>query len=141
MASPDQAGVVARLIDLLRRITRVTQMTPFVFLLFFALNLITISVQPEWVKDITGKIFTMPVYLIICLLGIGKILKLCRWYITACLLPLLSKLTGYIDSFVFTLLEEEAVVINILIGVIYLVFIYCAFNHFLRGYGRKEGTT
>ena len=138
MDSQGQENVVKSLVDKLRRVTRVTQIAPFVFLLFLAIYLLTEPILADWALRIADNILNIPVYVIACLLGLGRLLKLCRWYITACLLPLLTKVTSYVDSFVVTLWQEEVILLNALLGVIYIVFLGFAYHHFFGGHGRKE---
>lgn len=140
MDRQEQGGVVERLVVILRKVTRVTQMAPFVFLLFFAVYLLTEPLLPDWALRIADNIFNLPVYLIACLLGLGRLLKLCKWYITACLLPLLPKFISYIDSFVVTLWYEEVIIVNTFIGLGYIVFLIFAYRHFFGCDGCKKDT-
>ena len=110
---------------------------PFVYLLLLALYLLAESVLTDWMICLADKVFIMPIYLLVCLLAIGRLLKLCRWYITACLLPMLSKAVNYIDSYIITLRYEEVIIANTLLGLVYLAFIISAYHHFIGCDGRK----
>lgn len=115
-------------------------MAPFVYLLFLAFYMLTNAIIPEQISALLGKIFTVPVYLFACLLGLGRLLKLCQWYIAACLLPLIPKAISYIDSYLVTMWYEEVVLINALTGLGYLIFLFFAYRHFFGCHGREEGT-
>ena len=138
MDNQEPGSVVKGLVDILRRVTRVTQIAPFVFLLFLAFYLLTEYILPGWALRIADNVLNVPVYIIACMLGFGRLLKLCRWYITACLLPLLTKVASYVDSYIITLWQEEVIIVNTILGIGYLVFLVCAYRHFFGGHGCKK---
>ena len=138
MDNQEPGSVVKSLVEILRRVTRVTQIAPFLFLLFLALYLLTEYFLPDWALRIADSVLNVPVYVVACMLGFGRLLKLCRWYITACLLPLLTKVSSYVDSYIITLWQEEVLIVNTILGVVYLVFLVCAYRHFFRGHGCKK---
>ena len=67
------------------------------------------------------------------MLVVGRWLKLCSWFRTACLLPFTTKLEGYIDSFVYTFTQNEIVIVNTIIGILFLTYIYVSIRHFFHG--------
>ena len=70
----------------------------------------------------------------------SRLLELCRWHKIACILPLGSQATGYIDCYLFQFTENEIVALNITAGVISLGFLLLANHHFF-GHGRKRTHT
>ena len=138
MENRDQrAGAVNSLVKILRKITRIVQIAPFAYLLLLGICLLCESVLPDWAMRLSVNLLNTPVYTIIGLLCIGKWLKLCSWFRTACLLPFTTKVEGYVDSFVYTFTQNEVVFVNAVIGVAFLVFIYVSFRHFFHGRAEK----
>ena len=130
MDSPDPRGAVSRLVAVLRKVTRIVQLLPFVYLLLLSVYLLTEYFLPDWALGIADNVLNAPVVAIIGLLGVGKLLKLCAWFRTACLMPILPKIESWVDSFVITFTQEEILCINISIGIIALVFLVAAIRHF-----------
>lgn len=138
MDNPDPRSAGSKLVALLRRITRMVQLAPFVYLLFLAVCLLCESYLPEWVLRCADNTLNMPVYATACMLGAGRMLKLCRWFRTACLLPLATKVEVWFDALVMTLTHNEVVIINTSLGIIFLAYIIIAKHHFF--YGLKART-
>ena len=132
-----RAGAASSLVAILRKITRIVQVAPFAYLLLLAVYLISESVLPDWAVRISANILDAPVYTTMGMLLFGRILKLCSWFRTACLLPVVTKVEGYVDSFVYTLTQNEVVIVNAVLGVMFIIFIYVSFRHFFHGRTEK----
>lgn len=89
-------------------------------------------------EDVPGVfdavLYANPVSVAVLLLA-GRILKLCAWFKTACLMPLLSQIEGVVDSFLFQFTQGEIVAINCCIALVCIIFIVSSVRHFI--YGRK----
>lgn len=134
MESPDQrAGAVSSLVKILRRITRIVQIAPFAYLLLLGICLLFESILPDWLFRLSVNLLNTPVYMIVGMLFLGRWLKLCSWFRTACLLPFTTKVEGYIDSFVFSFTQNEVVIINTAIGILFIAFLFLTFRHFFHG--------
>ena len=130
MDSPDPKGAVSRLVAVLRKVTRIVQLLPFAYLLLLSVYLLAEYILPDWALGIADNVLNAPLVAIIGLLGVGKLLKLCSWFKTACVMPILPKIESWVDSFVITFTQEEILCINISIGIIALVFLVAAIRHF-----------
>lgn len=126
-------GAVSHLVAILRKITRVVQLLPFAYLLLFASYLLCESVLPDAIARLADNVLNTPLLVILVMLGAGRLLRLCNWFKTACVLPLTTKVESYIDAFVFTFTQEEIILINTTIGIISLVFLILAIRHFAHG--------
>lgn len=133
MENPDPSGAVSRIVAILRKVTRIVQLLPFAYLLLLAVYLLTECVLPDWALDIADNVLNAPVVAIIGMLGAGKMLKLCNWFKTACLLPVTTKIESWVDSFIITFTQGEVITINTIIGLIFLTYIYLAYRHFFHG--------
>ena len=134
MENRDQrAGAVSSLVKILRKITRIVQIAPFAYLLLLGICLLFESVLPDWLFRLSSNLLNAPVFLTIGMLFVGRWLKLCAWFRTACLLPFTTKIESYIDSFVFAFTQNEVVIINTTTGILFLAFIFITFRHFFHG--------
>jgi len=132
METQDPSGAVSRIVSILRKITRMVQLLPFVYLLLLAVYLLTESILPEWALRIADNMLNAPLYAIAGMLGTGRLLKLCKWFKTACLLPVTTKIESYIDSFIITFTQNEVILINAALGIIMLAFVIIAYRHFFH---------
>ena len=136
MENRDQSqGAVSNLVRLLRKITRVVQIAPFAYLLLSAICLLCECFMPDWMLRIAENLLSTPVYAMLGMLLVGKWLKLCSWFRTACLLPFTARVEGYVDAFVYTFTQNEVAIINFALASVFIFFIYFSFRHFF--YGRK----
>jgi len=133
-----RAGAVSNIVRIMRRITRIVQLLPFAYLLILALYLVTECLLPEWLSRVADNVLNAPVAAIAGMLGTGRLLKLCRWFKAACLLPVATKLESWIDSFLISFTQDEVIIINTCIGILFLIYIYASFRHFFHG--RKQRT-
>lgn len=109
------------------------QIAPFAYLLLLGAILLCESVLPDWALRLASNVLDAPIYTTAAMLFFGRILKLCSWFRTACLLPFATKVEGYVDSFFYTFTQNEIVVINVAIGMAFLVYICVSYRHFFHG--------
>jgi len=138
MDSPGQRqDAVSSLVKVLRKVTRIVQIAPFAYLLLSAICLLGESLMPDWMLRVAENLLSTPAYAVVGMLLVGRWLKLCSWFRTACLLPCTAKVEGYVDAFVYTFSQNEVVLINIALGILFLLFIYSAFRHFFHARSEK----
>jgi len=138
MDSPGQRqGAVSSLVKVLRKVTRIVQIAPFAYLLLSAICLLGECLMPDWMLRVAENLLSTPAYAVVGMLLVGRWLKLCSWFRTACLLPCTAKVEGYVDAFVYTFSQNEVVIINIALGILFLLFIYSAFRHFFHANAEK----
>ena len=130
MEVQDPRGAVSHLVSVLRTTTRVVQILPFAYLLVVSVYLLMQSLLPDWAQSIADSVLNVPIFVILVTLGAGHLLKLCAWFRTACLLPLALKTENWFDAFVFTFTQEEVVLINGLLAIAFVVFLYLSYKHF-----------
>lgn len=133
MENQDPNGAVSHLVAILRKITRVVQLLPFAYLLLFASYLLCESVLPDAIVRLADNVLNTPIIAIIVMLGAGRLLRLCNWFKTACVLPITTKVESYIDAFVFTFTQEEIIFINTAVGLLVAAFLIFAIRHFCYG--------
>lgn len=132
MDSPDPKGAASYLVYILRRVTRWVQLLPFAYLLLLAVYLLLESLMPDWSLRLADGLLNIPSQVIAGIVSLGRLLRLCAWHLTACLLPFLVKAVSWIDAFVLTFTQEEIILINTATGILFLTFIYTANRHFFH---------
>ena len=133
MASPGPSrGAADYLVAVLRRVTRTVQLLPFAYLIIYAFALLTEPILPEGLFCLMDDMACVsPASMGVMLLA-SRMLKLCVWHKTACVLPFASRLTEYIDNYIVTFTQNEIVLINTLLGILVLAFIILAYRHFFH---------
>lgn len=114
----------------MRRITRAAQLLPFAYLVLYAAVLLTEAFLPDGLFCIVDDIACVSPASVGAMLLAARMLKLCVWHKTACLLPMASRVTEYIDNYIITFTQNEVVIINTLLGLAVLAFIVAAYRHF-----------
>lgn len=130
MDSPDPQGAVSSVVRILRKATRLVQLAPFAYLVFYVVYLLTCSFMPEGLLCAADAVMLVSPATGGGMLVASRLFKLCRWHKAACLIPFASQLEGCIDSYVVTFTQSEIVIINTAIGLAALTFLALAFRHF-----------
>lgn len=105
---------------------------PFIYT---ALYLVSISLSyflPEdsiWILD---TLFYVSPVTVCAFLVLSKLLRLCRWHKTACILPLLPQVVSFFDYYVIELTEIAAQVNIILFGSMAVLLLVAAYNVFMK---------
>lgn len=136
MDSRDRRSAVEAVIGVLRRLTRIVQVAPFVYLAIYAPYLLFSWLLPDSVLGFLDSIIFVSPVASGGMLVLSRILKLCKWHKAAVLIPLSSQTESFVDGFVFTFTENEIIFLNTAIGITAVLFLYLAHNHFLND-GRK----
>lgn len=133
MEAPDPSGVVSSVIRILRKATRIVQLAPFAYLVFYVSYMLFGYFASEEALCVADSLLTIsPATTGMMLVG-SRLFRLCRWHKTACLLPMTSQVEGYVDSFIITFTQEEIIFINTAIGIISLLFLILSVRHFAYG--------
>lgn len=133
MDNQDPRSAVEAVIALLRKATRIVQLAPFVYLLFFSTHLLVEPFIGEDIHLIPDTLMSVSPIMVIGMLVASRLLKLCTWHKVACLIPTTSQVEGYIDSFIFTFTQEEIVFINASLGILAVLFLATSIKHFTHG--------
>jgi hypothetical protein len=140
MDSQDQRAAVRKLTTILRKITRYVQWIPFVYLAVYSLMAFSETQMTEELLCFRDSVLAVSPAVNVGFLFFNRLLELCRWHRIACIIPLGSNVTGYIDCYLFQFTQSEIVFLNLLFGVISFVFLLLANSHFF-GNGRKRTHT
>ena len=136
MEAQDRRNAVSEVVSVLRRATRIVQVAPFVYLVFYAAYMLFGGFVSEETLCIADSFLTMTPTVIGGMLVLSRLFRLCVWHKVACLFPSLSQVEGYVDSYVVTFTQNEILIINITLGLCALAFLFIAVKHFTHGIKR-----
>lgn len=136
MESRDQKDALNKLVNILRRATRLVQLIPFVYLFFYAFYMIISTFASDGFLYFIESLIAVRPAVIIGMLVASRLFELCIWHRVACLIPGASQIENYIDNFIITFTQNEVITINLIIGLLSVVFLVKAHRHFF--YGRKR---
>ena len=124
-----QEGKVFKLIGILREITFAIQIAPFIYTVLHMVSIgIALSDNPVARRFADAILYVSPVLVITHLLY-SRILHLCIWHRTACLLPLIPMAVSLADYFI-NLGLYSAIIIDIMFILMFGLLLVAAYNVF-----------
>ena len=128
----EDRDAIKYVISKLRSITITVQVIPFAYTLLYILTLILYLFASDSVLTILDTLlYVSPVVIVFNLIE-SRVLKLCRWHRTACVLPAFPQINLFVDKYIyeFSVRAEIAhISVIILMSVLLLV---AAYNVFLK---------
>lgn len=106
------------------------QIAPFVYLALYSLYMICGAFVPDEIVGVADGVMLNSPFATFLFLVLSRLLGLCKWHKAACLIPSASQVEGVVDCYVFQFTQTEIVLINILIGVVSLLFLAKANKRF-----------
>lgn len=105
---------------------------PFVYTGLYLVSISASYVMSDEYIWILDTLFYVSPVTVCAFLVISKLLCLCKWHKTACLLPLLPQAVSFIDYYVVELTEVAAQVNIILFGSMAILLLVAAYNVFMK---------
>lgn len=135
-----EIGRIKRLIDKLRSITLAVQIAPFAYTSFYIIILFVYPACSENVLSVLDTLFYVSPLVVGWFLVESRILRLCRWHKTACVLPLIPQIFVFVDYHIVRLTKTEFYVHYAMLVGMSILLLISAFNVFLKPKynGRKE---
>lgn len=124
----DLEGIVKKL----RYVTLAVQLMPFVYTVPYLITLIITSQAPESIVALFDTLFYVSPIVVAGLLVLSRLLRLCNWHKTACVLPLLPQIVSFVDYYIIELTEIAAQVNIILFGSMAVLLLIAAHNVFMK---------
>lgn len=119
-------------IKILRDVTWVVRLTPFVYALLFIPSMVLYLFCSDSVLDIIDKtMFVSPIVVVFMFILSFK-LKFCNWYRTQCALPLLPQVLVIIDDYIYNFRENVACVIVVTTILIFILSLINTYKVFLK---------
>lgn len=120
----DNKDILA-LVHILRRVTKIVKIYPFVYAVLYALCMIGYLVCDDIVSVMLDQLFYTSPIVVSCNILLSYSLKLCKWHRLQCLLPMFPLIPLFIDYLIFPV-SKLAFTINAL--TIMLLFIFSLIN-------------
>lgn len=138
MGNQEGRDKILFVIEKLRSITLAVQIIPFVYTGLYIFVLCTYLFASEAVLNVLDTLFYVSPVVVIAFLVESRILKLCRWHKTACVLPVLPQVEVLADSCIYEFAQWEAQALIILIIVMSVLLLVAAYKVFLSPKGDER---
>jgi len=132
MDSQDRRADLKRLVDTLRRVTTAVQILPFIYSAISIILLAVYNIVPEGVQMILDTLFYVSPVTIVAFLLLSKLLHMCKWHKTACILPMVPQAVSLTDYYIINLTIPEVWVANSLIIVMSALLLIAAYKVFFK---------
>lgn len=120
------------LVSKLRYITLAVQIMPFVYSFIYILCLVAYLFCSEPILVLLNTLSYVSPVVIVGFLIESKILKLCKWHKTACILPILPQILVFIDYYIIELTEIEAYIAIATPIALSILLLIAAYNVFVK---------
>lgn len=120
------------LVSKLRYITLAVQIMPFVYSFIYILCLVAYLFCSEPILVLLNTLSYVSPVVIIGFLIESKILKLCKWHKTACILPILPQILVFVDYYIIELTEIEAYIAIATPIALSILLLIAAYNVFVK---------
>lgn len=116
----------------LRYITLAVQIMPSVYSFIYILCLVAYLFCSEPILVLLNTLSYVSPVVIIGFLIESKILKLCKWHKTACILPILPQILVFVDYYIIELTEIEAYIAIATPIALSILLLIAAYNVFVK---------
>lgn len=125
-----EVGKVQAIVNKLRVVTRVVQIAPFIYsFLYIAVMVAYMFVSNKTVRFLDTVFYTSPC-VVLFLLFLSRILHLCAWHRTACILPIIPQIGVFIDLYVWHFSRAIAFYDIALTTTLFIIFLISAYKVF-----------
>ena len=132
MDSQDRRADLKRLVDTLRRVTTAVQILPFIYSAISIILLAVYNIVPESVQMLLDTLFYVSPVTVVAFLLLSKLLHMCVWHKSACVLPLVPQAVSLTDYYIINLTVPEVWVANTLIVVMSAILLVAAYKVFFK---------
>lgn len=98
------------IVAILRKVTKVVKIYPFVYAMLYALCMVGYMIGSEELSCALDQLFYASPISIIFALILSRSLKLCKWHKLECILPMIPLIHLAIDSYVIPLSNVSAII-------------------------------
>lgn len=123
---------VKKLIDRLRNVILATQVIPFVYSMLYIITLVTYNLFGDEMKTVLDMLFYVSPVAILSFLVLSRVLHLCKWHRSACIIPLIPQIVSFFDYYIISFEEVYVHVFNGTIIVMSILLLVAAYNVFLK---------
>lgn len=119
------------LVKTLRYVTTAVQILPFIYTVLYLVALGIALFASEEIVRISDSLFYVSPVTVFAFLLLSKLLRLCVWHRTACMLPLLPQVVSIIDYNIIELSQRAATLNIIVFGIIGAGLLFAAYKTFI----------
>ena len=119
-------------IQILRKVTRIVKIAPFVLAVLFMLSMIGYMAFSDTVATVLDFLFYISPSTIVILLILSKSTKMCAWHRLECILPMVSMLPALFDELIMSLTNVAAYINASTIAFIFLASLLNAYFVFIK---------
>ena len=132
MAKDQKRSSVNDLVKKLRYVTAAVQIMPFLYSVVYAACMVIYLFCSDDVSYICDSIFYASPACIASFLILSKLLKMCVWHRTACIMPIIPQSLIAIDRYVLQIPVNTTEVILAMSGAMFLAILVCAYKVFIK---------
>lgn len=121
-----------RIIKTLRYVTALVQLMPFVYSILFIVSLIVGLFAKDSIVTVFDMLFYVSPITIISFLLLSRLLKMCKWHKTACVLPLFPQAVTYFDYYIYQIPTSSLTIMIATIASMTTILIISAYKTFIR---------
>lgn len=123
---------IAGLVEKLRYVTAAVQILPFIYSLLYIVCMILYLFCSDTIAGICDSIFYVSPISIIAFLVLSKLLRMCVWHRTACILPVVPQILSLVDRYVVEFPWSAGVITLIVSMASFLALLLCAYKVFIK---------
>jgi len=121
-----------RLVNTLRRVTTAVQILPFIYSSLYIAVLLLYNHASDNTLLVLDSLFYVSPVVIISFLLLSRVLRLCCWHKTACVVPAIPQAVNMIDYFVISFEDVYASAFNYMILAMVLLLLVAAYKVFFK---------
>ncbi len=128
----EDRDAIKYVISKLRAITLTVQIIPFAYTFLYILTLILYLFASEPVLSVLDTLLYISPIVVVFSLIQSRVLKLCRWHKTACILPVVPQVNILLDRYIYEFsVRAELVHISVVL-LMSILLLVAAYNVFLK---------
>jgi hypothetical protein len=127
-----EVGKIKYLVNKLRYITLAVQIMPFVYSGLYIIAMVLYLFVSENARYFLDTLLYVSPVIVLGFLFLSRILQLCKWHKSACVLPIFPQILVFIDQYIIDLTKIESyisIATPIAMGVLLL---FAAYNIFMK---------
>ena len=127
----DNKDILA-LVRILRKVTTIVKIYPFVYAVLYALCMIGYLVCDDAVSVMLDQLFYTSPIVVSCNILLSYSLKLCKWHRLQCLLPMIPLITLLVDMTIYPISKIASTINALTIMLLFILSLINAYFVFIK---------
>lgn len=136
----DNKDILA-LVRILRKVTTIVKIYPFVYAVLYALCMIGCLVCDDIVSVMLDQLFYTSPIVVSCNILLSYSLKLCKWHRLQCLLPMFPLIPLFIDYLIFPVSKLAFTINALTIMLLFILSLINAYFVFIKPKNNETNTS